>query len=252
VVPSAITQQADAWKSGKRGGALARLLQDAGYDEDLLYEPVDTERGRVHAYTDSVSTIIIEYYALDVGSDGAKRIYRVFARQGLREFIYRSIGYDPRSILPPHWREFHDRLLLATAPSAHFSVLREMSEFVLRAIQNGLPVSNETVPDISVGQVWGRHWEANKLAAKLGERQRWEHNYPDYYPQSQSNPQEIWVYPVEALATFRRWLDEIYIPEKFPSYLDRKVKQKLMARAEADHLLAAVTPALLSDDEGDE
>ena len=251
IAPSALIFQAEAWKKGKRDGALARLLQDAGYDEDLLYVPIDGNGVKVHAYTDAVATIVLEYYALENNNETAKRIYRILVRQGLREFIYKAVGYDQRTPLPRGWRDFHDRLLLSRTPAGYFSVFREMSDFLLRAMQAGLPVDAHTVPDGSVGKVWSIHWEAQDLDEKIGVRRKCEHNYPDYYPQAASNPQDIWIYPVEAVGAFRRWLDEIYIPEKFPAYLDGKVKKRVLARGEADRLLVAVMPALLGDDDDD-
>lgn len=89
-------------------------------------------------------------------------------------------------------------------------------------------------------------------AAKYGERRTWEHNYPDNYPQAASNPQEILVYPREALGAFRAWLEDIYIPEKFPKYVETKVKKRQLGRADADRLLAAILPAQLSDGDDDD
>lgn len=251
VAPSAIIKQADAWKQGNRNSALAKSLVEAGYNEDLLYVPIEGGGIRVHAYTDSVATLIIEYYALETGSAQAKQIYRVLAREGLREFIYRATGFQARTALPASWKDFHDRLLLTTYPAGYFSIYREIADFLLRAIQVGLVLDNSNVLDISVGQVWGNYWRDGNLDEAYGPRQRYAHNYPEDYPQAASNPQDIWVYPVEALGAFRRWLDEVYIPEKFPNYLNGRVKKRVLERATADRLLAAVTPAKLSapDDE---
>lgn len=41
---------------------------------------------------------------------------RRLARSGLRQFIYRSVGYDPKIVLPHGWREYRDRLILNTHP----------------------------------------------------------------------------------------------------------------------------------------
>ena len=38
-----------------------------------------------------------------------------------------------------------------------------------------------------------------------GERVKFDHNYPSYFPQSASNPQEAWCYPEAALGEFRCW-----------------------------------------------
>lgn len=251
VAPSTIINQAQAWKSGKRDNALAQLLVETGYDEESLYIAVDGGGQRFNAYTDSVATIVIEYYALEANNAKAKQVFRVFAREGLREFIYKATGYDPRAVLPPAWRNYHDRILLTSFPVGFFSVFREMADFILRALQAGLTFDNENVVDISVGATWANHWRDANLEAKYGAREKHVHNYPDDYPQAASNPQDIWVYPVEALGSFRRWLDEVYIPEKFPAYLNGKVKQRVLARAAANMLLAAVTPATLTSGEDD-
>lgn len=253
VVPSAIIKQAEAWSSGRRN-ALGKLLADAGFDDDSIFVQIEANGSRVHAYTDSVCTIVLEYYAFDAEPPSAKarEMHRRLARFGLRQYIYSAVGYDPKAVLPLGWREFQDRLLLSTFPPGYFSVFREMSEFLLRAIQAGLRISEKTVPDISVGKAWSEFWVDGGLETTYGTRKRHEHNYPDDYPQARSNPQEIWVYPVEALGIFRRWLDEVYIPAKFPTYLDGQIKKRTLDRAAADKLLVAVTPAALTSSEDDE
>lgn len=247
VAKGVIYQQAINWKDGKRDGKLAKMLVDAGFDDDLMYTPL--EGGRVHAYVDSVCAIVIAYYAFETGSQTAQRTALVLVRQGLKEFIYKSVGYSSGAALPPGLRDFHDRLMLSTAPAGHYSVMREMAEFMLRVIHGGLPTSAITVPDISVGIVWGDHWNESGLAGKFGERTRHEHNYPESYPQSASNPQEIWVYPIESLGEFRRWLDAVYVPLKFPAYLTGKVRKNVLMRADADRLLAVITPTQLAGDD---
>ena len=247
VAPSAIIKQAAEWESGKRSGDLARLLVDAGYDEDLLYIPLTDGS---YAYTDSVATLVIEYYAHDVNKQQARVTARHLMRGGLRTFVYERTGYNPRTVLSPAWQDFHDRLELATAPTGYFSVYRELDDFILRAIRNGLRLGSDTVPDGSVGRMWSTHWKEASLDEKYGARRRFEHNFPDRYPQAQSNPQEIWVYPREAMGAFHRWLDESYVPDSCPAYRKGKVKNKTMASAEADRLLAAIVPAALKPGPG--
>ena len=70
-------------------------------------------------------------------------------------------------------------------------------------------------------------------------------NYPDYFPQAKSNPQDMNVYPVAALPEFRVWLQTEYIPKKFPSYLKGKVKDGILPPSAAELLLShALPPAL--------
>src|ERR1700716_1509357 len=48
--------------------------------------------------------------------------------------------------------------------------------------------------------------------------------YPDSHPQSKSNPQESWCYPLAALGRYREWLQDTYIEGgKFSAYLKVKV-----------------------------
>ena len=83
------------------------------------------------------------------------------------------------------------------------------------------------MPDISVGQHWGRHWIFINGDDKYGPRSKYNHNYPDYFPQAASNPQEPWCYPEEALGEFRRWFRETYINGgKFKNYVEGKAKDK--------------------------
>ncbi len=45
---------------------------------------------------------------------------------------------------------------------------------------------------ISVGRHWAKHWELNGFDEKYAPRIQFEHNYPNYFPQARSNPQDCW------------------------------------------------------------
>lgn len=73
-----------------------------------------------------------------------------------------------------------------------------------------------------------------------GARTKYEHSYPDYFPQAASNPQEPWCYPDAALGEFRRWFWEPYVGEgKFENYLNNKVKDKGLPASFAQLAIAA-------------
>ena len=91
-----------------------------------------------------------------------------------------------------------------------------------------------------MGSVWGKHWVTNNFDASLGARIKYQHNYPSYFPQAESNPQEPWCYPDMALAEFRRWLREDYIGKgKFSTYITGKVTQKQLPASFAQLAIAA-------------
>lgn len=143
------------------------------------------------------------------------------------------------------WRPFHDRLNLAIAPvpEGYFSIFREMADMTAQLILQGVLVDDATIPDISLGQAWGKEWLAKGYDTEYGFRTTYEHNYPLYFRQAKSNPQWPWCYPEDALAVFRRWVRHTYIPTHYPQYLARKVKKGDMPAIVAEAALKAVTSA---------
>jgi hypothetical protein len=240
---TAINDRRAEWDAGDRDGRFARLLAASGFSEPRLTFSVDvpgTGLAAGSAVSEPVIMAFLEYYAFEVGRAEALANFRLLARAGLRMFIYRALGYDPDRAVPVQWREFHDRLALHAQPAGYFSVFREMSEFVLVAIQNGFRFDAQNVPDISVGQRWATHWKREGLEARHGTRVRHDHNYPDYFPQSESNPQEMWVYPLSALGDFRIWLQNVYVPDHFPGYIRGKVAKGLLPAGTAELILGAL------------
>lgn len=186
------------------------------------------------AYPDAICLAILEYYAFDANQgsrETAIKNSRALAGHALREFIYKQLGYDPNTNVPQQWRQFHDRMSLVynAVPAGHFGIFKEIAEMIVTLGQAGLHIDDTFVPDISVGQAWAKHWQANFFDTHFGQRIKFDHNYPPYFPQSASNPQEAWCYPEAALGEFRRWFRETYIGEgKFERYLLQKVQQKAL------------------------
>lgn len=184
---------------------------------------------------------VLEYFAFEVPREQAVSNYRKLSRLGLRAFIYRALGHDPTGGVPLQWRQFHDRVRQHQVPKGYFTPFQEMASMVVTMIRGGMAVDDKTVPDISVGRTWSDHWIRDDLDARYGTRSKCEHNYPDYFPQAESNPQQIYMYPNEALAEFRRWMEDVYLPEKFPRYLKGKVQKHQIAPSVAELLLEAVS-----------
>ncbi len=248
VAPGTIGYQREEWVAGKRSSKFAKALQQQGYDEPDLYIPVTHKNQDAHAYPEAVCMAFLEYFAFESGAQSGIALtnFRKLARAGMRMFIYTALGYAGPAVVPDVWQKFHDRVLLVSAPLGYFSVFKEIADFVVASIRGGMPVDEHSVPDISVGLAWSKFWADSEFDAEFGARQKHPHNYPDYFPQSASNPQEIWVYPVLALGEFRQWMQRTYVPEKFPKYLDTKVRKGLLAASTAEMLyLASVPPELV-------
>jgi len=122
------------------------------------------------------------------------------------------------------WLIFLDRVnvLREAVDPGFFSVFTELAHLIPSMIALGIPLNEHTVPDVSVGLAWSKHWNKQKLEEMHGLRKYYPHSYPGYFKQAKSNPQDAWQYPEAALPEFRKWLREDYLPHKFPHYLQRQ------------------------------
>lgn len=236
-----------------RDAAVRRLLRDQGYTDDTLHVRSELEGSAINAYPDIVCMAILEYYAFDSErgkTDVALKNFRLLARGGMRVFIYRCLGYDDNCV-PRAWADFRERILLNSVPPGYFSAFSEMYKLVLLAIQGGLMVGPDTVPDISIGHAWSKFWTTNQLSEKWGQRITYEHVYPDMYPQAAGNPYDANCYPLGALGEFQIWFQGTYVPEYFPKYVKRKVKDGAIKADEARRLIELVQRdlSLVRDDE---
>lgn len=207
-------------------------------------------KGVVHyCYPADVSLAIMEYYAIDAGvnvSEKARDNYRILAGSRLRDMIYSQVGYDPASQKgADRFAKWHDRLSLnyQSAPRGHFHVFNEAHTVIYELIVAGANVGEKFVVDISIGQHWSKYWDDHNLSEMYGARRKYPHRYPDDHPQSRSNPQESWCYPLAALGAYREWLQDEYLEGgKFKGYLAGKVAKGDLAPSFAELALTALVP----------
>lgn len=219
-----------------------RILRDKGLMASAPYIEIKQRSGTFHAYSDAVCLAVLEYYAFDQPTDEAKKNFRILAGKALHDFIYAQVGYDPANHVPEQWRQFHDRVSLTynSVPAGYFSVFKEIADMIVHLGQNGLTIDEKFIPDISVGLCWGKHWTEKNLASQYGERIKFDHFYPNYFPQAKSNPQEPWCYPEMALGEFKKWLREQYIKGgKFEKYLNNQVAARSLPPSFAQLAIAA-------------
>ena len=225
-----------------RAKEIHQILLSQDLNLDSLYISVKGKFSEIHAYPDYVCMAVLEYYAFTVGHDKAKYNHRILARQSLRHVIYSACKYDPRSEEAVAWENFRERLLLnEQLPKGYFSIFKEIADFVLRMIKNRYPFDQKNILDISVGLRWGNFWRINDYDAIFGRRKQQPHYYPDWYPQSEANPVDSWIYPNSALAAFREWLDETYIPKALPVYIAEKIKKGDIPQISGANMIKALT-----------
>ncbi|SUB99911.1 hypothetical protein [Proteus penneri] len=231
VAPSVIQGLASNWQMEKhrpRGRKIQESLVAQGYANKDLIVRIWGVGGENHAYTGPVCMAILEYYALDATSTGnqnkARDSYRILARDSFTRFIYEKTGYNPKQAIDPSFINYQDRVMLNDQiPVNYFSVFRECADIVIHLINKGFPINDTTMPDGSVGQHWGKYWNNNRLFDKYGERVKFSHTFPDSYRQAVANSfVKPWIYPIEALGEFRKWLYNNYAMDKLEDYLKYK------------------------------
>lgn len=227
-----------------RGKRINEMLLSMGYSGDNLYVHAIKDGKEVYAFPEPVCMALLEYYALDSKSPQESTVYtyRTLARIGFRSYIYKALGYLTQTQRLEQWKHFHDRVDLTknSVPEGYFCVFREIASLLVPMITNGVPINEKIIPDISVGGQWSKYWKDNQLEQKYGARTTFEHNYPDYYPQSKSNPQDASAYPNEALGEFRNWFEQTYTKKKFPTYISNKIKRKEISAPHANQLMSAL------------
>lgn len=207
---------------------IQKILAEHGIEVPKPYIEVMSKGRPLHAYPDYVCLAVLEYFAFEQPNKIALQNFRKLAGKTLHDFIYTQVGYDPHHHVPEVWRQFHDRVSLVynAVPAGYFCIFKEMSDIMVYLGQNGLQITNKFVPDISVGRLWADYWTKNRLAETFGERRIYKHNYPDYFPQALSNPQDASCYPEASLGEFRKWMRERYIGGgAFERYLEGQVEK---------------------------
>lgn len=236
-----ITREWHAEREKPRGRRLLTLLHAHGYDRDRLFVEICLDGKNTQVIPDAVCMAVLEYYAFE--ADTRKRhvalhSYRALARNSLRGFIYSRVGYNPEARMSEGWKLLHERMMLNPTPPGYFNLLREISHVLIPAIQMGLILGPHTVPDISVGILWSRYWAERGLDEEYGPRKKYPHRFPGGFPQQEAV--DAWIYPIDALGEFRRWMRAYYLPLWFPRYLAGKARAGALPGMRIDLLVDAV------------
>ncbi|KAA5602901.1 hypothetical protein [Blastochloris sulfoviridis] len=225
---------------------IREIVRDQDGDDRRAFLGIKKDGIIHHAVPEKVCMAILEYYAFEAPGEQrelAARNYRLLARKSFRDFIYAAVGYNPTNSNVIEWQQFHDRVSLTyhMVPDGYFSVFKELADMIVTLIREGASLGPNFVPDISVGLHWGRHWTDNNLDHVYEARIKYPHSYPRYFPQSASNPQPAFCYPDESLPEFRKWMRDVYLKQKLPTYLLGKQKSGEIAAPAVTKALTALS-----------
>lgn len=229
---------------------IRELVRAQGADDSVAFMAIEKNGTINHIIPSAVCMAVLEYYAFEAktSNDKAAQSYRILARKGFQQFIYAQVGYNPGGAPSVAWQQFHDRVSLAyhTVPDGYFSIFKEVADIIVTMIRSGAKIGKDFIPDISVGLAWAKFWKVENLDIIYGERKRYKHNYPDYFPQALSNPQPAYCYPDDALAEFRKWVREVYLDRQMPKYLESKVREGKLPNDSALAAIDAFKPKQIS------
>jgi hypothetical protein len=226
---------------------IKEMLAKAGATYPTAHIEIPHKGVAHYCYPADVCLAVLEYYAFEAGPNcqaQARDNFRLLAGSALRELIYSQVGYDPAKA-GKRFDKWHERIALnyQSAPKGYFHVFNEAHTVIYELILAGAEIDENFVVDISIGVHWSKYWCEHEMDQAYGGRQKYPHRYPDDHPQSKSNPQESWCYPLAALGEYRQWLQDVYIEGgKFKNYLQGKVARGQLPPSIAQLAIGALAP----------
>ncbi|NEP44843.1 MAG: KilA-N domain-containing protein, partial [Okeania sp. SIO2H7] len=121
--------------------------------------------------------------------------------------------------LHPYQRVWYERLRLfeekTKLPKGRWCVFEEVGKLMRNLESNNVSLHDRATIDISVGRTWCHWLKQNGYETDF---EQYIHHYPDKRGEQLAN-----IYPYKLLGEFHQWLEEAYIPEKFPEYVRKFV-----------------------------
>lgn len=122
----------------------------------------------------------------------------------------------------PYHLERH-MLNLHRIPSGYFSVLQEMTNFLVAPMEiNGFRLPENVMPDISQALMLCKHLR-ERHGIDTTKLRKYRHAFPD------GREVEANLYPNAVLADFRKLMDEVWMPQRAQGYFKSKAPDALPA-----------------------
>lgn len=171
---------------------------------------------------DEACQAVAEYYAFEAreyaGKDVAISNYRTVARAGIRIFIWSKTGFVPELLRPALktnttvYIERLENIRDHKVPDNLWTTFREGAEILLLIEKEmGVPVDQMDLCDGSIGRRWSDYRQGKPWTKPSG---TYTHVFRD-----QRGKRDCNAYDLSELSYFRRWLNDVYVPEHLPEYL---------------------------------
>ncbi|MFM6403396.1 MAG: hypothetical protein ACKPGT_01595, partial [Microcystis sp.] len=99
-------------------------------------------------------------------------------------------------------------------PNGTWCIFEEIGKLMRDLEAKSVLLHDKATIDISIGRAWCHYLRNEGYETDF---EQYTHYYPDSRGERLAN-----IYPFELLGKFRQWLQDAYIPEKFPKYV-RKI-----------------------------
>ncbi|MEA5520790.1 KilA-N domain-containing protein [Limnoraphis robusta] len=150
--------------------------------------------------------------------------FEMMVSEWVEQWLFTSQTPTTSELLHPYQRVWYQRLILfeqkTKLPNGTWCIFEQISKLMRDLEAKGVPLHDKATIDISVGRAWC-HWlreEENYDTSSIDQ-------YPHYYPDKRG-VQLVNIYPFELLGKFHQWLQDTYIPSKFPAYVRKYVTQE--------------------------
>ncbi|MDA0673529.1 MAG: hypothetical protein O3C67_07470 [Cyanobacteria bacterium] len=220
-----------------RAGKMANLLASYGYTGDRFFVRVASgvamgSKPQVSAYPYQVCMAFLDYYAFEAHKEEARNSLRILSEKQLPQFIYEAIGYPSApspTVVPNAHRE---PPLRGPIPEGYFSVFHLTARGAVRTLPTPSGFPRPLFSYTQIERAWHRYWDIHTLWRDHGPRRTYLRRCLDVVPhRTVDGYVKTYLYPLAALEAFQRWLNWDYIPDRFPSYRQRKLEQRLWGRA---------------------
>lgn len=175
---------------------------------------------------DEACQAVAEYYAFEARDYAGKNVavtnYRQVARAGIRVFIWTKTGFFPEALRPSLksnttvYIERLENIRDHKVPDDQWTTFREGAEVLLLIEKEmGVPVDQMDLCDGSIGRRWSDYRKDKPWTKPEG-------TYTHVFRDKRGPIDGCRAYDLSELSYFRKWLNDIYIPEHLPAYLTEK------------------------------